>query len=244
MALIFEILIFSLIITALFLCFQLIRTIAKGVMNVIFWSFTLGIFLFGASRLLLLLADSGVYQLHEVTLHIWWHIIFYLGVLSFIWGGMRLTEIAKSQTPVGFSQKDKIIFAVFLLITAGIFVIAMPLEATFTPLLVDSPIDKLGLHHGIAVILGLVAAFYLFTLKSTWGKLLTVGIMPIIAFLALIGLQHLWEFLAESLKVIVLPDATIEFVEQLIVIPALLFFNFALLRILKVIKVNATPQAS
>lgn len=240
----FEILIFSLIITALFLCFQLIRTIAKGVMNVIFWSFTLGIFLFGASRLFLLLEDSGVYQLHEVTLHVWWHIIFYLGVVSFIWGGMRLMEIAKSQTPVGFSQKDKIIFAVFLLITAGIFVIAMPLENTLMPLLVDSPIDKLGLHHFVAVILGLVAAFYLFTLKSIWGKLLTVGIMPIIAFLALIGLQHLWEFLAESLKVIVLPDATIEFVEQLIVIPALLFFNFALLRILKVIKVNAAPQAS
>lgn len=244
MALIFEILIFSLIITALFLCFQLIRTIAKGVMNVIFWSFTLGIFLFGASRLFLLLADSGVYQLHGVTIHIWWHIIFYLGVLSFIWGGVRLTEIAKSQTPVGFSQKDKILFAIFLLITAGIFLIATPLETMLMPLLVGSPIETLGLHHFVAVILGLVAAFYLFTLKSTWGKLLTVGIMPIIAFLALIGLQHLWEFLTESLKVIVLPDATIEFIEQLIVIPALLFFNFALLRILKVIKVNAAPQAS
>lgn len=244
MALLFEILIFLLIITAFLLCLQLIRVIAKGVMNVIFWSFAIGISLFGASRLFLLLADSGIYQLHDVTLHIWWHIIFYLGILSFIWGGVRLTEIAKSQTPVGFSQKDKIIFGVFLLITAGIFVIAMPLETTLTPLLVDSPIDKLGMHHALAVILGLVSAFYLFTLKSTWGKLLTAGIMPIIAFLALIGLQHLWEFLAESLKVIVLPDTTIEFVEQLIVIPALFFFNFALLRILKVIKINAAPQAS
>lgn len=244
MTLIFEILIFALIISAFFLCLYLIRAIGKGVMNVIFWSFTFGIFLFGASRLLLLLTDSGVYRLNEVTLHVWWHIIFYLSMLSFIWGGIRLREIGKSQTPVGFSRKDKILFSVFLLITAGIFVIAMPLETTLMPFLVNSPIDKLGLHHFLAVILGLITAFYLFTLKSTWGKLLTVGIMPIIAFLALIGLQHLWEFLTESLKVIVLPETSIELIEQLIVIPGLLFFNFALIRILKVIKANAAPQAS
>lgn len=239
----FEALIFLLILVALFLCLQLIRVIAKGVMNVIFWSFTLGIFLLGASRLFLFLADTGVYQLHEVTLHIWWHVIFYLSMLSFIWGGVRLMEIAKSPTPVGFSQKDKILFAFFLLITVSIFLSAAPLESILSPLLAGSAFDTLGLHHFIAVILGLIAAFYLFTLKTTWGKLLTVGVMPIVVFLALMGVQHLWELLTESLKVIVLPNATVELVEQFIVIPAFLFFIVALLRITKVVKASAAPQA-
>lgn len=59
---------------------------------------------------------------------------------------------------------------------------------------------------------------YIFDLRKSWGKFMTVSIYPILIFLFLMGLQHFWEVITESWKLIELESSVIERVEGLLVL--------------------------
>lgn len=236
-----EPIIFLLIAIVFVITLTIVLKIGSGVLNVVFVSFMTGILLLGLSRLFLHLSDLGYYQLSSVTTHIFWHLIFYLSMLSFIWGGVRIKEISSSQSPIGFHSKDGIVLGALVVVSVGIFLIAQSLEPVLAPMLVGSFVDTFGLHHFIAVILAAFVAYYMYYIKVNWGQLLSVSVGPIIVFLSLMGAQHFWELLTESWKYIPIEEATGEHVEQLIVIPALAFLVIAMYRVKKVI--NAQTKA-
>lgn len=238
-------LIFALILGAFGLGLYVVKEIGPGALNVSFVSFSTGILLIGLSRLFLFMSDQGIYRLEDADLHIWWHLIFYFGLLCFIWGGMRLKQISSSNQPTGFGMNDKLLLGFLTLMSLVIFFIAQPLEQTLSPVLVGSFVDKLGIHHFIAVTLAVIVAFYMYYIKNNWGKMLSVSVTPIMVFLCLMGMQHLWELLTESWKVIPVTTEWGEQVEQFIVIPALIFIIYGFIRVARFVKsqTQATPSA-
>lgn len=238
---ILEIVIFLLIVSSCVYSFFLAQQIGKGVLNIIFYSFSAGTLMVGLSRLFLFMSDQGLYKLEDVTLHVWWHLIFYMGMIAFIWGGKRLKDISSSTTPTGFTSKDGMVLGSMVALSIAIFFLAPVLENSLAPLLVGSVIDKFGLHHFIAFILAGIDVWYLYNIKANWGQLLTVSVYPTLFFLGLMGLQHFWELVTESLKVIIIEPESGELVEKFIVLPAIALLLYGLFQVGKVIKAQTMP---
>lgn len=230
---VFPLIVISIILTAL-----VIRRIGKGVLNVIFFSYLFGIFFFGLTYLFILLTGAGFYQISEASYHFWWHLIFYLSMLSFIWGGYRLKEIASTQKAKGWGPKDMIFFS--LIISASLFVFILPTiyEQQLQLILEGSTFNNLGIHHFIAFLLALAAMAVMVYIKNAWGKLLSVSSTPMIIFLSFMTMLHLWELLAETYKVVHVSELMGEAIEQFIVIPGLFFFIYAIMRVIKATKIQ------
>lgn len=222
-----------LIVLALGFCIYMVLSLGGGALNVLFVPLIFGILFFGASKFFIYLNDNGYYNLSETTFHIWWHLLYYLSLLSFIWGGRRIKNISRGGKPIGFSLKDLVLAYFLVLAAASVFLLATPLESVMVPLFDNTIIDRLGLHHVGAVILGFVAAWYIYHIKGSWGQMLSVGVTPMLIFLALLGVQHFWELLTESWKIIILKPEAIEEVEKWTVLVALIFLNIGLVRIIK-----------
>ncbi len=230
---------FLLLALAFIMGLYVVKSVGKGAINVTFISFTFGIFFTGLSRLFMYLTDINIYSLEEVTHHIWWHLLFYFSLLSFIWGGLRLKEISVKME--GVRLRDGLVWGSMVFLGVIIFVVAQPLEIVLGPALKGTIIETWGLYHFVAFALAAVAATYLFYIKTNWGKILNVSVTPILIFLLLMSLQHLWELLTESWKILSLESYIIERVELVIVLCALVFLNIAVVRIIQFIHLQAAP---
>ncbi len=237
---------FVLVIVALLASLYVIYIIGTGMINVTFISFAAGVFFIFLSRAFMYLADEGVYQLSDATFHIWWHLLFYLSMLSFIWGGMRLQQISGSEKPEGFHGKDILVLGSLLLASAGIFLIANPVEPALAQVLTGSSIHAIGLHHFLAVVLAVQAASLMLYIKKNWGQILAIGMTPVLIFIILMGVQHLWELLTESWQLLNISESSIEQVEQFIVIPAFFFLIYGMTKIAMYVhaQVASTPTVA
>lgn len=226
---------FGLIAWAILLLIMIIKKIGRGAVNVVFGSFLSGVILLGESRLLLDLGDRGVYSLSEASLHIWWHSIFYLSMLSFIWGGKRTKEIASAKIPEGFGQRDARVLGTMQGLGLLVFVLAPRLEPMIERASTMSLIGSWGLHHLLAMILGIMAASYMFYIQKNWGQVLSAGVGYWIWFLALMGIQHLWELLTESWGIIGIDSDSVERVEWWLVCLGVIGAITALWKVKKVL---------
>jgi len=219
LAQIMQLLIYAAILIGLALNIYIVRKVGKGIMNVVFMSFGMSLFLVGLSNLFVAVYESS---LEDITLHVFWHSIAYLAFIALIWGGYRIKSIISSPNPEGFGFKDMAVFSSMVIIAVMIFLAAPVLNASLGQMLTGSLFETLGVHHLIAFLLGIIGALYLFYIKGgpQAGKSITfIGI-----FLLLLGVQHFWEILTETFKVIELEGSTIELIEQFIVLPAIIFF--------------------
>ena len=230
-----EIAIFGFSFFSLIVTFFIIRSVGRGSLSTPFISFAVGTLLVGLSRVFLFIADRGVYHLEDVTMHIWWHLILYFGLFAFIFGGSRLKKVATSVTGNFFNGFDFAVLSLLTSLAILVFFIAQPLEVVMDPVFVGSFVDKFGLYHFIAMVLAAISGIYIYQIKSSWGKLLSVSVYPLLAFLFLTSLQHLWEAASENWKIIsITPDGGEE-VERFIVLPALFFLAFGFWRIARFI---------
>ncbi|OGZ67634.1 MAG: hypothetical protein A3C58_00980 [Candidatus Staskawiczbacteria bacterium RIFCSPHIGHO2_02_FULL_34_10] len=214
-----QLLIYGAILIGLGLNLYIVKKIGKGIMNVVFISFGMSLFLIGLSNVFVALYESS---LEDITLHIFWHIIAYLGFLSLIWGGYRIKKIIGSPNPQGFGVKDVIVFGAMLNITILVFIFAPILNEGLFGILAGSAWEQLGIHHLIAFLLGVIGALYLFYIKGgpQAGKSITfIGV-----FLLLLGVQHFWEIINETFHLFAISGSTVELIEQFIIFPAILFF--------------------
>lgn len=230
---IIESIIFLCFIFALILSLVIRHKKISTAVGVIYTFFSLGTFLIFLSRIFLILNNGGVYTLENVGLHIWWHTILYLGIMCFIIGGKRLLQISNNIDIKQYNQKDTLTIISFVFFTILIFILSQIVEPLLSTILVDSFIDRWGLHHFIVFSLGVYAGNYVLSIRNKWGKTLSVGAIPIFIFITLTGLQHLWELLTESWKIINLVPEKIELVESYIVIASLISLNFGYYRTYK-----------
>lgn len=228
-----------LILVALGLSIYVVRTFGKGVLNVLFFSLVFSVlFLLGYFVFHELTAEVALYQLSEGTTHLWAHSIVYLSMLSLIWGGYRLKSMATASDLMaveGFGRRDKSFFGVL----GAVYVLIVLLAPALEPMIAHSTLvqvfDAWGLHHLTVFLLGAVSVWYLFYIKGNWG-LLSSSISLLIAYIFFVGLQHFWETLTESWRVIEVSETAIEGVELVLVILALVFLCLAQWKILKFVK--------
>lgn len=212
-----------------------IKKIGKGILNIAVIPLSLGIFLVGISNVFITLNKFGFYQLSETTLHVWWHMIASIGMISIVYGGWRIKSISNANDEDGFGEKSILALGAMIAAVVLIFAVAQPLEKVLSPLLTGSAVENFGLHHLITFTLAFIAGFYLILTRKQAGNFIVSA--PFVAgFLFFLGGQHVWEMMTESLKVIEIDGESIELIEQFLVLPAMLLFITSQWKIIKFIK--------
>ena len=228
---IMQYLIYASMFVGLGLNLYIVKKMGKGIMNIVFISYGMSLFLVGLSSAFVAIYEP---QLHDISLHIFWHSIVYMAFLSLIWGGHRIKKNMTSPTPQGFNFTDTILFSAMLILTLGIFFIAPFANEGLYNLVTGSWWEVLGVHHLIAFLLGGFGAWYFFYIKG--GSQAGKSIRFIGFYLLLLGIQHLWEIINETAHLLPITTATIELGEKFIVLPAIIFFILGHMAIIKSIQ--------
>lgn len=206
-------------------------SIKTGYLTIAMISFSLGTLLFGLSRLMLYLFDQSILTLDGEVVHLLWHMLFYLSLASFSWGVIRIKAIAAQRNKSALGSVDILLWVGLLAVGIVLFTAHKFLNTFLLPVAYHPIFALYGAHHAIAFVMGAVAAYYFLYIRRSWGSLLGSNMIYLLAALALLGLQHLWELLTENLKFIAVSDTVIEGTEQIIVLLASLLIAWAALSI-------------
>jgi hypothetical protein len=230
----FEVTILTIAFTGALLALNLMRLFGRGAMGIAFLFFSAGVFILGLSLLFLFLCDNHIFfHLEDVNMHIWVHVLVFLGLLLFAIGGKKLNDLSHNiGVRPNLSGGEQILLGSSLLFSLTVFFFAPSLDAALAPITVNSVVDTLGLHHFIAFMMAIICAVYIWSVRASWGKMLGVGVAPFLAFLFLIGMQHLWEAMTESWKLFSISSQQIELVEQFLLFPAYTMLAIAFFRII------------
>lgn len=168
----------------------------------------------------------------------WWHIMFYMALISYYVGLKLLVGLGSAETDAGQmikigSEKKWIIIATAIL--AIIFIIPETVDSLVNSYLA-SPLAQLGLHHFLAFILSGVVGSYLISVKKNLGQIGRAIANPMIVAIWALGLQHFWELLTESWKTIILSSDNIEGVEKIFLIIASVSISYAAWRLKSFVK--------
>lgn len=227
----FEAIIFVLIFIALGSCLYLITQLGQGSLIIPFTHFGAGIVFLGLSRAFTFLTTMEIYKLQPVTLDLWEHVIFYIAMTSFIWGVIRLRQIATMPSTAGYAMRDSFLLISLFLIEFLVFGLAQPLESSLAPALKNSIVTGLGIPHIISFLLVTLIGIRVYLIKTEWFKLLPLGIYPILSFLTLLSVKHLIQLLTHSWGIINVPQDIIIIVDQFMLILAFISLTFGFLRI-------------
>lgn len=238
--LVLETVIYALVIVCLIYSIRVARTFAATSVGGVFYYFTTTAFLLGLHRVFHLVGEGSLFSLAEVNMYIWMHFIFYLGIIAFILGAKKLRDMAVKQGTIPFGVWDKTVISILVALAIAPFFIARPLEPMMASIFVGSPVDTLGLHHLFAFILALYAGYFVWKTRLAWGMMLRISMYPFLFFVVFVGVQHFWEALVESWKVLPVGHEVGEIVEQLILIFIFALFAVALRRIFLFLDIDKT----
>ena len=184
------------------------------------------------------MAASGVFGISAESTDVWWHIMFYVAMISFYIGFKALARLGSAdQTTVVSTSSGMVWGTVTLIVLVTAFVFAGTLEPTM--LTYDSSrLGTLGAHHFLAFALAGVVGAYLFSAKLFLGQIGRAIAGPMIIAMWALAAQHLWELLTESLNVIVATSETIEGVERIFLIIAAISIVVVSLRLKALIKTS------
>ena len=168
----------------------------------------------------------------DSSLDIWWHLMFYLAMLSYFFGFKALAALGTGEVsdPAKAATKEKVWGAFVALALIVIFMIPGSVDG-YVQLYTSSPLASFGLHHFIAFALAGTVGAYLLSAKKNLGQIGRAIANPMIIAIWALALQHFWELLGESWKVIQIEAEMGEIVERFILIIAAVFITYAALRL-------------
>ena len=175
---------------------------------------------------------ADFFMIADESVDIWWHLMFYLALLSYFLGFKALVGLGSSESEsqggtIGAEKKWGIFSLIVLVI---IFIIPSTAEPVVNAY-VASPLAGLGLHHFLAFILAGVVGSYLFSTKKNLGQIGRAIANPMIIAIWALSIQHFWELLAESWKVIDITSDNIEGVEKIFLTISAICVTYAALRL-------------
>ncbi len=175
---------------------------------------------------------ADFFGIADSSMDIWWHIMFYLAMFSFYFGFKKLSALGSSETgttvaSTGSTKAWGIFSLVVLVIVFIIPKIADPLVMAYTA----SKLGELGLHHFLAFVMAGVVGAYLFSAKIFLGQIGKAIANPMLIAIWALSLQHLWELLNESWKVIAVTPEVGEGVEKIFLTIAAVCVIFAATRL-------------
>ncbi|MDB4978444.1 MAG: hypothetical protein JWM56_630 [Candidatus Peribacteria bacterium] len=207
-------------------------------LSTIFSSFIVAALLLGACRLFIVFVNNGIIHISDDGMAMGWHIIFYLAMITFIMGARSLVTLSKEgQSAV--TNKIILIWSVIVaVVTLLVFIFAAQIDEAYMKIFGGTALEAFGIIHFIAFLLAGIAAFYVFQ-RTKVGAVTKVLSTPLLIAIGFMSLQHLWELLVESWKVIPIPSSMIEQVELIFVVPSYVLFAFAFLRLYRLVSRSA-----
>lgn len=175
---------------------------------------------------------ADFFVIADESMDIWWHIMFYMALFSYYFGfraliGLGNNDGGEAGGAVGAEKKWGVLSLVLLVI---IFIIPNWAEPVINAY-VASPLANLGLHHFLAFILSGVVGSYLVNAKKNLGQIGRAIANPIVVAIWALSIQHFWELLAESWKVVNTTSDNVEGVEKIFLIIASISITYAALRL-------------
>ena len=191
-----------------------------------------GIALLGITRVFYIVADRGVISVHDDTLELWWHLIFYLSMVMFICGGKALSSVPAERVGLESFRLLRRWQVISVALTAAVFLSAEALDQPFVSAFDGTLWDRLGVQHFVALVLAALAALQMTATSGGGAGIVDHDIVPsiripLVVTLSLFSLDHLWELLAETWELFIAPETLIERTEQLIVFPAIMAATYA-----------------
>ncbi len=175
---------------------------------------------------------SDFFMISDESMDIWWHLMFYLALISYYLGFKALVNLAsgggEDQGKSIGAEKKWGIFSLVVLVV--IFIIPSYTEPTILKYLA-SPLAQLGLHHFLAFILAGVVGSYLLSVKKNIGQIGRAIANPMIVAIWALSIQHFWELLAESWRVVSAASEQIEGVEKIFLTLAAICIIYAVVRL-------------
>lgn len=229
-----ELVILALMFVALFFNYKVAKEYAHSTLGYILNFFFLSVVLLALTRVYIFVAYIGLLGVSEKAIVFGWHMLFYLAMITFFIG-IRKLLLLFSDHKTKLAKKLFLRWTLFLvLFVAVIFFFIKIFESTllaFLDIFVDTPLESFGSQHFIAFVLAATVSWYLFKLKEKESDFTSVLATPLLIAFLLWSLDHFWELLTESWKVIEIPSTVIEQVEQIIVFPAVAFMVYAFARL-------------
>ena len=177
------------------------------------------------------MSSAGIFGISAESTDVWWHIMFYVAMISFYIGFRALARLGSADQTTAVSTSSGMVWGI---ITLVVLVTAFVFASSSEPVMQayeSSQLGALGAHHFVAFVLAGVVGAYLFSASLFLGQIGRAVASPmIIAIWAFAG-QHLWELLTESLNVIIVTSETIEGVEKIFLIIAAVCITVAALRL-------------
>ena len=161
---------------------------------------------------------ADFFGIADESMDIWWHVMFYLAMISYYLGFKALVALGTSDSGTATVNANTVVgktWGVFsVLILAAVFIIPSQAESLVSSY-VSSRLGELGAHHFLAFIMAGVVGAYLFSAKIFLGQIGKAIATPMIIAIWALCLQHFWELLTESWKVIEITSDKIEGVEKI-----------------------------
>lgn len=167
------------------------------------------------------LAEAGTFGISAESTDVWWHIMFYMAMISFYIGFKSLAKLGTSDaggvSASGGLSTVWVTATIIVLVTA--FVFASSSESVMQAYN-SSKAGELGLHHFLAFALAGVVGAYLFSAKLFLGQIGRAIAGPMIITVWALAAQHFWELLFESWKVVVITSEAGEGIERIFLLIA------------------------
>lgn len=156
------------------------------------------------------------FGISDESMDIWWHVMFYLAMFSYYLGFKALVRLGNVESgTVNTTSVTSKTWGIFsLLVLVVVFIIPSQVEPLVN-VYVASRLGELGAHHFLAFIIAGVVGAYLFSAKIFLGQIGRAIASPMIIAIWSLCVQHFWELLTESWKVIELTSDKIEGVEKI-----------------------------
>ena len=173
------------------------------------------------------------FQIADESMDIWWHIMFYMALISFYRGLKYLVGLGSSETDpnqgikIGAEKTWGIVMLVLLVVIFLVPKLAEPIVGAYDA----SPLGQLGLHHFLAFILAGLVGSYLFSAKKNLGQIGKAIANPMILAVWALAVQHFWELTTESWAVIEITSEKIEGVEKIFLTISALCLAYAAWRL-------------
>ena len=200
--------------------------------NVAWIYFLFAIVLFGLTRVFYITSDQGIIPVADDTLEVWWHLIFFNSLILIL---LSIKDIMKKPQYIKPRSLKRClsICMISTIFTIFVFLSAVALDEGFVSIFSDTFLAKIGIQHLIAFTFSSLVAFSLIEIRSFPEQYNTYFTFPLaIVFVLFVG-YHFWELLTESLEILIIPEETVEQVEQVLVIPIFSVLIFGIMHIKK-----------
>lgn len=162
---------------------------------------------------------SSFFNIDQSSMDIWWHIMFYLGMISYYFGLRSLVMLANgssSSIKIGQENKWGALVAVLLITIFTIPKWADPVISYYA----NSALAMYGFHHFIAFLMAGSLGSYLLIAKNDLGLIGKAVANPMMVVVWAFCVHQLWGLIFTSWKLIPVSSVVGEGIERIILIVA------------------------